>query len=95
MSSMPKRLAPYLSHERTRHGRCVWYFRRNGKRIRLHAEYGTPQFEAAYLAALTGTPRAVKTGAPAKAAAGTLAWLIERYRETTTWTSVAGHPSQS
>ena len=89
MASMPKRLAPYLSHERTRHGRSVWYFRRNGKRIRLRAEYGTPEFEAAYQAALTGAPRAVKAGVPAKAAAGTLAWLIERYRETTAWSDLS------
>jgi len=89
MVSMPKRLAPYLSHERTRHGRSVWYFRRNGKRIRLRAEYGTPEFEAAYQAAFTGARRAIETGARGKAVAGTLAWLIERYRETSAWSDLS------
>jgi integrase len=89
MFSMPKRLAPYLSHERTRHGRSVWYFRKNGKRIRLKPEYGTPEFVAAYQAALAGAPQFIETGARRKAAAGTLAWLIERYRETTAWSDLS------
>jgi integrase len=66
----------------TRHGRAVWYIRRNGKRVRIRAEYGTAEFNAEYQAALTSTPQA---GKEAQAAAGTLAWLIERYRETAAW----------
>jgi hypothetical protein len=46
----------------------------------LHADYGTVEFWDEYQAALASTPR--KTEATH---AGTLAWLIERYRETTTW----------
>jgi integrase len=70
-----------LSREVTRHGRPVWYVRRNGKRIRLRAEYGTPEFEAEYQAALANSPKP-QTG---EIAAGTLAWLVERYRETGDW----------
>ena len=33
MDSMPRPRPPYLSFERTRHGKAVWYVRRNGKRI--------------------------------------------------------------
>ena len=41
--------------------------------------FGTAEFQAEYQAAVTGRRR---QGAPA---AGTLAWLIDRYRETTVW----------
>jgi integrase len=54
--------------------------RRDGKRIRLRAEYGTPEFEAEYQAACNGI-RPQK----AEEAAGTLGWLIARYRETDAW----------
>ena len=80
MDGMPRPRPPYLSHEVTRHGRMVWYVRRNGKRIRLRAEFGTPEFDAEYQAAIAGEP--LKSKAPHE---GTLAWLIERYRETTAW----------
>jgi integrase len=78
---MPRPRPPFLSREITRHGRPVWYVRRNGKRIRLRAEYRTPEFEAEYQAALASSPKPQK-GEPA---AGTLAWLVERYRETGDW----------
>lgn len=42
MLDMPRPRPPFLSHEVTRHGRMVWYVRRNGKRIRLRAEFGLP-----------------------------------------------------
>jgi len=77
---MPRPL-PHLHRENTRHGKTVWYVRvGKGPRIRLRAEFGTEDFDGEYQAALTGQPR--KRGAPA---AGTLAWLIERYRETAEW----------
>jgi hypothetical protein len=50
--------------------------------VRIEADYGTPEFTAEYQAALTSAPHAAKE---AQAAAGTLAWLIERYRETAAW----------
>jgi hypothetical protein len=49
------RLPKYMQHERTRHGKSVYYVRRgSGKRIRIHAEFGTPEFHEAYQAALHG-----------------------------------------
>jgi len=64
----------------------TWYVRRgHGPRLRIRAAFGTPEFEAEYRAALDGTPvEHIK-----KAAVGTLQWLWERYRETTTWTALS------
>jgi len=79
---MPRPRPPHLHREVTRHGNVVWYVRvRGGPRIRFHAEIGTPAFWEEYRAALTNTPKPTKSGP----AVGTLAWLIARYRETTTW----------
>jgi integrase len=75
-----------LQRQITRHGKAVWYVRiGRGPRTRIRAEFGTPEFDAEYQAALAGKPRHTKTDA----AAGTLAWLIERYRETTAWTDLS------
>jgi integrase len=82
---MPRPRPPFISREVTRHGRPVWYVRRNGKRIRLRAEYGTPEFEAEYQAALARSPKPQK----GEVAGGTLAWLVERYRETGDWQSLS------
>src|SRR5262245_49828355 len=79
---MPRPRPQYLSREVTRHGLPVWYFRRNGKRIRLRSEFGTPEFEAEYEAARAGNWRSPKPKAPNE---GTLAWLIERYRDSSAW----------
>jgi hypothetical protein len=78
---MPRPRPPFLSREITRHGRPVWYVRRDGKRIRLRAKYGTAEFETEYQAALDNSPKPQK-GEPS---AGTLAWLVVRYRETGDW----------
>jgi integrase len=85
MLGMPRPRPPYLSREATRHGKPVWYVRRAGKRVRLRAEYGTPEFEAEYQAALATAPRPQK-GDPE---AGTLRWLVARYRETNAWQSLS------
>jgi len=80
---MPRRRPQYLVREFTRHGKPVWYCRRGGKRVRLRAEYGTREFEAEFQAALTGEARHKPQRDDQKA--GTVAWLIARYRETTVW----------
>ena len=80
-----KRL-PHLHREVTRHGKVKWYARvggsSRGPRIRLAAEYGTAEFWSEYQAALSSTPRKPSQ----QSHEGTLAWLLERYRETTAWT---------
>lgn len=83
MAAMPKPRYPNLRHEKTRHGKLVWYVRVNdGPRIRLRAEFGTPEFEQEYLAAINGQPvqQSSKT-----ARSGTLLWLYERYHESSAW----------
>jgi hypothetical protein len=82
MDIMPRPRPPHLHRQVTRHGKPVWYVRINkGPRIRLRAEFGSAEFDIEYQAAISGMPRLQK-GAPA---AGTLAWLLARYRETTAW----------
>jgi hypothetical protein len=72
MPDMPRPRPPYLRREVTRHGNVVWYVRLDeGRRIRIRAAFGTPEFEAEYRAALDGTPRPAKGGP----AADSIAWL--------------------
>ena len=84
MLNMSRPRPPHLHREFTRHKKPVWYVRvGKGQRIRIRAEYGTPEFDAEYRAALSGNIMARNR----TVAAGTLAWLIERYRETSAWQS--------
>lgn len=84
---MPRPRPIYLHRFRTRHKNFVWYVRKpGGSRIRLRAEYGTDEFEDQYKAAIAGLPA---TQTRPKAAAGTVAWLWERYRETGAWKHLA------
>jgi integrase len=64
----------------------VWYVRLGkGARIRIREDYGTPEFAAAYHAAVAGdvAPKklTVKTG--------TLSWLIARYRDSAAWAQLS------
>src|SRR5262249_23530333 len=82
---MPRSRPPFLLREVTRHGKVKWYVRvGKGPRIRV-ADFGTTEFDAEYEAALSGEPKRTK-GAPA---AGSLTWLVTRYRETNAWTSLS------
>lgn len=73
---MPRKLPPFVTRERTRHGKLVFYFRQGkGARVRLPM-LNSPEFTEAYQAALRGeVPKVATVGA------GSLAWLIARYRE--------------
>ncbi len=83
---MPRPRPPHLQRETTRHGRTVWYVRLGkGPRIRLRAQFGAPEFDDEYQAAVAGSPRARRGHAPA----GSFEWLIERYRETPAWTELS------
>ena len=82
---MPRPHPPHLQRQVTRHGKTVWYVRvGRGPKVRVRAEFGTPEFDSEYQAALAGIQRPPKKGDPN---AGTLAWLIARYRETGAWTN--------
>jgi len=76
IETMPRKLPMFVYRERTRHGKTVFYFRQgHGKRIRL-PDYGSPEFDEAYKAALTGDTVPERR----KAGAGSLEWLITQYR---------------
>jgi hypothetical protein len=48
MDNMPKPQLPYVLHEIPR-GKHFFYFRRGkGLRVRLHGEYGSPEFMESY-----------------------------------------------
>jgi integrase len=85
IGAMPRPRPPYLSREVTRHGKPVWYVRRNDKRTRLRSKFGTPEFEVGYRSVLAGNTKNVERTPPD----GSLAWLVARYRETTAWQSLS------
>ncbi len=78
----------HLHPERSRHGKLCWYVRvGKGPRIRIQAEYGTPEFDGLYHAAIEGKPLTVSRRH--RVTAQSLAWLIDRYRETPAWTGLS------
>lgn len=87
MLGMPRPRLPHLRHERTRHGRRVWYVRMgDGPRIRLHAPFGSPEFMAEYQAATgaKGKPQPQRRFGPE-----TLQWLWDRYRDSLAWAELS------
>lgn len=87
MSEMPKRRLPYLNRQPGRHGNGLvyWYVRvGKGPRIPIRGEYGSPEFLAAYTAAVGGS----KPVAPSRASKGTLRWLIDTYKRSSDWAGV-------
>src|SRR6202020_2941683 len=87
--TVPRPRPPHLHRETTRHGKTVWFVRvGHGPRVRLRAAYGSPEFAADYPAAIDGK----LTTRPQTATVGTLAWLFERYRETSAWRDLSAAP---
>lgn len=86
--TMPRPRFPYLYPEKTRHGKTVWYFRRDksSPRIRINDVYGTTEFLAAYHAALNGAPPARVQ----QSNIGSLKWLVSEYMHSPAWASTAG-----
>ena len=84
MSDMPRK--PYLSCEKTRHDKFVWYFKRNGKRIRLPEPYGSDAFNDAYEKALSGHSGIIERE---KARSGSLKWLINQYKRSAAFADLA------
>jgi integrase len=86
IETMPGPRPPHLQRQITQHHKVVWYVRiGKSPRTRIKAAFGTPEFDVEYQAALAGKSHP-KKGVPA---AGTLAWLITRYRETTAWSALS------
>lgn len=86
IDSMPRPRPPGLHKETTRHGKTVFYVRLGkGKRVRIRAAFGTPEFKAQCDAAMAGLP-IPRPGAPRT---GTLAWLLEQYRLSAAWNSLS------
>lgn len=86
MADMPRHRPQYLQSERTRHGKRVWYVRVNrGPRIRIRADYGTPEFDEAYKAALDGESASVKK----ESSRGSLDWLVMLYRQSSAWVQLS------
>jgi integrase len=90
---MPRPRPPYLHRYKTRHGKMIWYVRKGarGRRIRIRAEFGTPEFETEYQAAIADTP------APApkiKASQGTLEWAWLLYRQSAAWQSAISNATR-
>jgi integrase len=88
MDGMPRPRPPHLHRQVTRHGKTVWYVRiGKGPRIRIRSAFGTPEFNAAYRAAINGQgqPPQDDSKFPAK----TLGWLIENYRKSETWAELS------
>jgi len=84
MVGMPRK--PFLSHETTRHGKLVWYFKRNGKRVRLPDAYGSDEFNAAYEKALTGSSGAAEQP---KSKTGSFKWLVGQYKHSAAFAALA------
>lgn len=86
---MPRKRKPYVLREKTRHGVYVWYFRRGkGARVRLPGAYESPEWLAAYEAALGGVEP------PPPTTSGTFKWLVERYKGSAKWASLAPSTQQ-
>jgi hypothetical protein len=84
---MPRPRLPFLQKQVTRHGKVVWYVRRGaGPRIRIKSAHGSTEFFAEYQAAVAALAVASSKG---KVWAGSLEWLIRRYRESSAWESLA------
>ena len=83
---MPRPRPPYIEQQITRHGRKVWYFRRNRTELRqrLPDAYGSEEFMTAYRACLAGQPVAVSD--KRKASRGSVKWLVDLYRLSHAWT---------
>lgn len=87
IEAMPRPRPPHLHTEVTRHGKRVWYVRvGKGPRTRLTAEYGSPEFNAAYQAAIAGEPAPSAKG---RSKAGSLQWLVDRYRDSSAWSGLS------
>lgn len=75
---------PFVQVEKSRHGKLVFCFRKNGgKRTRLPDSFPSEEFHRAYQTLLAEANQPKRTKSTTKA--GTLTWLVERWRESSDW----------
>lgn len=88
IEAMPHDHFPYLQREVTRHGTVNYYVRkdRHQKRIRIRGVYNSPEFKAAYEAAMRGDDPVSKRQTEFR---GTLAWALKLYRESADWAALS------
>ncbi len=87
MEAMPRKLPPFLHRQVTRHGKIAWYFRRgHGERVRIPGDYDSPEFLAAYQAALSGEASPKRARGPAE---GTFGWGLALYRKSQAWAALS------
>jgi integrase len=87
ISDMPRPRPPHLQREKNRHGKTVWFVRiGKGPRTRIRAAFGTPEFDAEYVAAVTNEP---VRRMPERILTTSLQWLWDSYRETGAWAELS------
>jgi integrase len=84
---MPRPRPPHLQRAVSRHGKVVWFVqvRRGAPKIRIRGEYGTPDFDAAYQAAVNNAP--TRKAPDIRASQGTLEWAWLLYMQSASWQS--------
>src|SRR5262245_21030721 len=88
---MPRPRPRFLQREVTRHGKVVWFVRRDhhGARIRIRAPYGSDDCWREYEAALAGRANRTTVLKPDTARIGSLAWLYAGYCDSGAWTELS------
>lgn len=87
MEDMPRKLPKYVTKTRTRFNKVLFYFRQDkGPRTRLPNDPDSKAFEEAYAACLGGQPVKAKIE---KAPSKSFRWLLDRYKESSAWSSLA------
>jgi integrase len=87
MLDMARPRPPHLQRGTSRHGKTIWFvqMKRGAPKIRIRGEYGSPEFEAAFQAAVAAPPSKPEI----KASKGTLEWAWILYKQSASWQSKA------
>ena len=88
MDDMPRPRPPHLHRQVTPHGKTVWYVRVIKDRASVSGPRSARRSSTQSIRRHTDLP-AQSEGQEECASAGTLVWLIERYRETGAWTNLS------
>lgn len=86
MEDMTRTRYQYVQRHVTRHKKVVWYFRiGSGPRIRMHGEYGSPEFVDQWRALIAGESTEAQPAAPRH----TLQWLVSKYEASAAYRALA------